>query len=245
MRDSEEDAGQKRSNSPKMDMQQMMQQLLARMDADRKERKAERIADRECMKQMMARTDDNQERDGDPKRMLKEMDAKIDVNQEKADGKQEEMLARMREEIKSGQAGMISTLDEWLMDLKDGRKETTNCNEATETKLDPGLMQSIGHQKIHKEDAAVMPVDSRGSSVGSAIWPRSAARRGRKELGEIADPGGSRLPPAGRCPAVQKWHGTRNAVMKDSRSNMDDERMRPGINFQEEPKNYERSEGFN
>jgi hypothetical protein len=38
---------------------------------------------------------------------------------------------------------MRSTLYEWLMDLKDGRKETTACNEATETKLEPGLVQSI------------------------------------------------------------------------------------------------------
>jgi hypothetical protein len=38
------------------------------------------------------------------------------------------MLARMREEIKSGWAEMRSTLDEWLMDLKDGRKETPTCN---------------------------------------------------------------------------------------------------------------------
>jgi hypothetical protein len=54
---------------------------------------------------------------------------------------------------------MRSTLDEWLMDLKDGQKETTACNEATGTKLDPGMMQSIEeHQEIPKEDAAVMPV---------------------------------------------------------------------------------------
>jgi hypothetical protein len=54
---------------------------------------------------------------------------------------------------------MRSTLDEWLMDLNDGRKETTACNEVTETKLDPGLMQSLEeHQDIPKGEAAVMPV---------------------------------------------------------------------------------------
>jgi hypothetical protein len=38
-------------------------------------------------------------------------------------------------------------------------KETTACNEATETESDPGTMQSIEeHQEIPKEDAAVMPV---------------------------------------------------------------------------------------
>jgi hypothetical protein len=45
------------------------------------------------------------------------------------------------------------------MDLRDGRKETTTCNEATESKLNPGLMQSIDElQDITKGEAAVMPV---------------------------------------------------------------------------------------
>jgi hypothetical protein len=91
-----------------MDMQQMMQQLLAGMDVDQEERKVDRIADQECMKQIVTRTDDNRERDReDLKKMMKEMD----VNQAKADDKQEEMMARMRQEIKSGQSEMRSTLD--------------------------------------------------------------------------------------------------------------------------------------
>jgi hypothetical protein len=45
------------------------------------------------------------------------------------------------------------------MDLKYGRKEMTACNEAAETKLDPGLMQSVDEdQDIPKGEAAVMPV---------------------------------------------------------------------------------------
>jgi hypothetical protein len=69
------------------------------------------------------------------------------------------MLARMREEIKSGQADMRSTLDELLMDPKNGRKEMTACDEVMETKLDPGLMRSIEeHQDIPKGEATVMPV---------------------------------------------------------------------------------------
>jgi hypothetical protein len=45
------------------------------------------------------------------------------------------------------------------MDLKDGRKETTTCNEATETKRNPGLMQSIEvQQDIPKGEVAVMSV---------------------------------------------------------------------------------------
>jgi hypothetical protein len=58
---------------------------------------------------------------------------------------------------------MSSTLDKWLMDLKDGRKETTTCKETTETKLNPGLMQSIEeHQDIPKGEVAVMPVRESG-----------------------------------------------------------------------------------
>jgi hypothetical protein len=45
------------------------------------------------------------------------------------------------------------------MDLKDGQKETTTCNKVTETKLNPGLMQSIEeHKDIPKGEAAVMTV---------------------------------------------------------------------------------------
>jgi DNA anti-recombination protein RmuC len=83
--------------------------------------------------------------------MMKEMDTKLATNQAKVT-KQKEMLAEisarmdtnlneMQEEIKSSQAEMRSTLDERLMDLKDGRKEMIACKEVTETKLDPGLMQ--------------------------------------------------------------------------------------------------------
>jgi hypothetical protein len=45
------------------------------------------------------------------------------------------------------------------MDLKDGRKETTACQEVTETEPNTGMMQSIQeHQEIPKGEATVMPV---------------------------------------------------------------------------------------
>jgi hypothetical protein len=123
----------------------------ARMDAKPKETMAKIDAETKTMrnKRMEANRESDQE---ELKGMMEEMNTKVG-------GKQEEMLARMREDIKYGQAEMRSTLDEWLMDLKDGRKETTACSEATETKLDPGSMQSIEeHQDIPKGEAAVMPV---------------------------------------------------------------------------------------
>jgi signal transduction histidine kinase len=51
--------------------------------------------------------------------MIAEMDAKMEVNQVKMDGKQEEMLARMQEDIKSGQAEMRSTIHTFGSELKD------------------------------------------------------------------------------------------------------------------------------
>jgi hypothetical protein len=77
-----------------MDIQQMTQQLLARMDADREVWKADRIVDREYMKHMNAELKADQE---DLKRMMEEINAKMDTNQAKAT-KQEEMLAEISAE---------------------------------------------------------------------------------------------------------------------------------------------------
>jgi hypothetical protein len=84
------------------------------------------------------------------------------------------MLARMRKDVKCGQAEMRSTVCAMRSKLKEtiqhGTKaviqpirseldETTARSEATETKPDPGLMQSIQeHQEIPKGEAAVMQV---------------------------------------------------------------------------------------
>jgi hypothetical protein len=94
-----------------------------------------------------------------------------------------------------------------LRDLKDGRKETTACNGATETKLNPGLIQSTEErQDILKGEAAVMPVGE------PRKWHRvcnlgAERRQKRKErTQDIADPGVGWPPPAGRFAALQKWH---------------------------------------
>jgi hypothetical protein len=119
------------------------------------------------------------------------------------------MLARMREDIKSGQAEMRSTLDEWLMDLMDGRKETTACQEATETEPDPRMMQSIKeHQEISKEEAAVMPVgEPRKRRRVCSLAAERRQKRKERSRGNCGSRRKSRPPPAGRCPAMQKWHG--------------------------------------
>jgi hypothetical protein len=156
---------------------------------------------------------------------------------------------------------MRSTLDEWLTDLKDGRKETTACNEATETKLDPGLMQSIEeHQDIPKKEAAVIPIG--GPRKRRRVCNLAAERR-QKRKERTRGKSGSRtkftacrnvsrrakvawrkrnlfrnvrtLEKCGQGrPAVQKWHGARDAIMKGRRSNRDDGRIRLRIKLQEE-----------
>jgi hypothetical protein len=172
-----------------MEREQTMQQILeilAKMEeninAGQEQMMADRISDREYMKKMMVRTDDNQE--------------KMDTN-----------LKEMREEIKSGQAEMRSILDSRLRVLKNGRKETTACQEATITEPNPGMMQSIEeHQEFPKVEAAVMPI---GGPRKRRRVRYLAAERSQKWKERLGDPGGSWLPPAGRCPAVQKWHGER------------------------------------
>jgi hypothetical protein len=133
--------------SLKMEMERAMQQivelLLVRMNASMKEHMQEIKDDRKVLqatmdakhKETMPKIDaETGAIQGKTKAIRdKRMKANRESNQEelkgimegmnaKTDGKQEEILARVREEFKSGQAEMISTLDEWLMGLKDYRK---------------------------------------------------------------------------------------------------------------------------
>jgi signal transduction histidine kinase len=57
--------------------------------------------------------------------------------------KYQEDLKEMREEMKSGQAEMRST----VCAMRPALVDTTSFNEVTETKPDPGMMQSICLQK--------------------------------------------------------------------------------------------------
>jgi hypothetical protein len=106
--------------------------------------------------------------------MMTEMNAKVDANQAKMDGKHEKMLARMQADMKSGQAEMRSTIRTFGSDLKETTQrvmraaiksvrseldETTAWRDATETKSDPGKMQATEeHQEISKGEDVVMPV---------------------------------------------------------------------------------------
>jgi hypothetical protein len=138
--------------------------------------------------------------------MMAEMNAKMD-------GKQEEMLARMREDIKSGQAEMRSPMCAFRSELKETIQramrvtiqsvrselvETTACEEAAETDPGPGFMQSIEEpQKISKGDAAVMPVGE--TRKRRRVCNLAAERRQKRKEWTRGNSGSRRkwLPPAG------------------------------------------------
>jgi hypothetical protein len=125
----------------------------------------------------------------------------------KMDGNQAEIrltVCAIRSELKETIQHEMKAV---IQPIRSELDETTACNEATETGPDPGMMQAIEeHQEIAKEDAAVMPVG--GPRKRGTVCNLAAERRQKKErTGEIVDVGGGRLPLAGRCPAVQKWHG--------------------------------------
>jgi hypothetical protein len=109
--------------------------------------------------------------------MVARHEEKMDANQAKA-AKEEELLARMREDIKSGQEEMRSIVDEWMTDIKDVRKEMIACEEETEAdteKTEPHseMMQStVEHQEIPLGESIVRPV--RGLRKQRRVWKLAA-----------------------------------------------------------------------
>jgi hypothetical protein len=86
-------------------------------------------------------------------------------------------------------------------------RETTEA-DTEKTEPDRGMMQSIvEHQVAPKEDAIVKLVKGwkKRIEAGSQLQGNAESQRNLPE--EIVDLVGSWLPPAGRCPAVQQWHG--------------------------------------
>jgi hypothetical protein len=73
----------------------------------------------EILARMEVKMETNRERDRDDLTgMMAEINAKMDTNHAKADGKQEEMLVRMREDIKSGQAEIRYTICAFRSELE-------------------------------------------------------------------------------------------------------------------------------
>jgi hypothetical protein len=85
-----------------MEMQQMMERLLAKMDANQAERKADQ--------EILARTEANRESDRE----------QVDAN-----------LKDLKEDITSRQAEMRSIVNAWITDITDARKKLIGCQEVT------------------------------------------------------------------------------------------------------------------
>jgi hypothetical protein len=120
------------------------------------------------------------------------------------------MQAKMDANIKAYHEEIMAMVDAYHERMMACLGKTEADTEKTEP--NQGMKQSTEeHQEIPKGEAAVMRVKEPRSGVGSGVWPRSAARSRKKGPGEIVGPGGSWLLPAGRCLAVQEWHGTGRA----------------------------------
>jgi hypothetical protein len=119
--------------------------------------------------------------------------------------------ASLRAGIKSGQGEMRSTenayqekMDALTADMKDGRKERTACQEATEAnpeKMEPNpeMMQSVGlQQEVPKVEAAVTSSKALKKGHGGR---KLAAEHHQKQKERTRGPCGSRKRlkwPAGR-----------------------------------------------
>jgi hypothetical protein len=154
-----------------MEMQQIMECLLARMGANTK-------AMREVMKTMQEEAD----------AIHKETTAKIDINQRgmevnrKTDREtmKQEIGAgqeQVREEIKSGQEEIRSIVNAWIAYMNVDCLETTTCHEETKAytkKIQPDprmLLSVVEYQDVPKEEAAVMPV----GGLRKRCWDRNLA----------------------------------------------------------------------
>jgi hypothetical protein len=97
--------------------------------------------------------------------------------------------------------------------------ETTTCNAAKEAEPDPGMMQSIEeHQQNPKEDATVMLVGGPRKRRRVCNLAVKRHQNMRERTRGNMDPGGSQLPPEGRCPALQKWHGEKKNLSRKIRT---------------------------
>jgi hypothetical protein len=123
----------------------------------------------------------------DPNRMVEEMNTKMDANQ-----------AEMRSTVCACQSELDEIIQREMkpvtQPIRSELDETAACKETTEAKPDQGLTQSIEeHQEISKREATVTLIKEPRKRCRVFNLAACAARRRRKEPGEIVEPGGSRL----------------------------------------------------
>jgi hypothetical protein len=120
------------------------------------------------------------------------------------------MKAKMETNRKAYHEEMMAMVDAYHERMMACLGKTEADTEKTDP--DPGMMQSTEErQEIPKVEAAVMPVgEPRKRCRVRSLAAERRQKRKERPRGHV-DPGGSRLPPAGRCLAVQEWHGTGRA----------------------------------
>jgi hypothetical protein len=149
----------------------------------------------------------------DTQEIFERLLATMKTNQEdllaRWEAKMDTTLTTIKEEMQAGMHYIRSELENTNQRTQNLCKELTEAN-TEKTEPHPGIMQSTeDHQEIPKGEAAVMPVGEprKQRKVRNLAADRRQKRKERKA--ENVDPGETRLPPAGRCPAVQKWHGVK------------------------------------
>jgi hypothetical protein len=114
--------------------------LNAKMDANKDDMRAQLQANRES----------------DREQMRAEISARMDVNTKSSKAEMRSTVCAFRSELKETIQYEMKAV---MQPLRAELDETTSCKGATETELDPGMMQSIEeHQEIPKGEAAVVPV---------------------------------------------------------------------------------------
>jgi hypothetical protein len=200
-------------------MAQMMERLLANINANQEKADADRKADREEM------TANN-------KTMLAKMDANTKImqeNQAKMEGDRKADKEQILVEMKANQE-MTTRMDirhkemlAWLKDLKFNREETMACKETLEARLgieEPAsvdMAPEVAHEEVPVKDAVFMPVaeprkrrrDRRNLAAvrrRTKTWTQGVA--GRNRNGPTGKMGADRiwsLPAEGRH-VLRKWH---------------------------------------
>jgi hypothetical protein len=139
-----------------METQQMMELLLARMNANIEEHMQEMMAGLET-NQAQLEVDRKADQEEIKENLLARLEAKTEANQAKMDIK----LKEMSEEIKSGQAEMRSTVNAWIADMTEDQKERTACQAAMEAnpeKMEPNPGEqeaTVEWQEIPNEKVAI------------------------------------------------------------------------------------------
>jgi regulator of replication initiation timing len=188
-----------------MDMAQMMERLLATINANQakmKENQAKSDAARKADKEeMLAAIRANEE-------MTARMDAKIG-------SMHDELKSTIEENVKDAMQSMQAALKSAIKEAKFNREETMACQEtmgAWKQKSQPQWTRRLRWLMIKKSQWRTLKYGrsrNRGKGVWTdGTWPRCAVRRSKTETWTRGVAGSNRIwsPPAEGQLVVQLWH---------------------------------------